>query len=444
LGLALAVGDFDGDGYVDLAVGVPGEDVGTVTDAGAVHVLYGAGDGLTAADNRLWHQDSADIEGVAENYDYFGQALAAGDFDGDGYKDLAVGVPAENIGTLSNVGGVNIIYGSASGLTATDNQLWHQAFPDIDDTAEVGDQFGYSLAAADFDGDGRDDLAVGVVYEDVGNVANAGAVNVIYGSADGLTAAGDWWFHQDTPDILDAVLINEMFGWALAAGDFDGNGYADLAIGVPGEDCGSTSSAGAVHVVFGSSAGLTAAGNQFWHQDIFGVQDTAEAWDRLGRALAVGDFDGDGYDDLVIGVPYEDVGSTVDAGAVNVMYGADGGLTITGNWWFHQDTPGFLDTPAEEYDYFGQALAAGDFDGDGFTDLAIGAPYEDVGITVDAGAVNVVFGSTDGLTAAGNQYWHQDSTDVLNTAEDGDRFGQALAALPPEMHNVYLPLVLRD
>ena len=126
-----------------------------------------------------------------------GQSLL-GDFNGDGYDDLAVGVPYEDVvtGGSDNVdaGSVTVIYGSASGLTAAGNQVWTQGTAGMLDVVEPGDAFGYALAVGDFNGDGRDDLAVGVpnegfASEGLGRLAAAGAVQVIYGSAAGLTAA---------------------------------------------------------------------------------------------------------------------------------------------------------------------------------------------------------------------------------------------------------------
>ena len=95
---------------------------------------------------------------------------------------------------------------------------------------------------------------------------------------------------------------------AAVQGDFNGDGFADLAVGAPGEDLGSPD-AGAVNVLYGSAAGLTSAGNQFWHQNSPGIAERADAGDLFGSALAAGDFNGDGFDDLAIGVPAEDVGA---------------------------------------------------------------------------------------------------------------------------------------
>jgi hypothetical protein len=160
------VGDFDGDGYTDLAVGVPYEDVGSpgVVNAGAVNVLYGSASGITGSGSNYWHQDVAGIGSITEADDRFGVALTAGDFDGDGYADLAVGVPYEHWNE-ADTGIVQVLYGTASGLTDTGDQLWRQDISGIADVEEADDRFGYALAAGDFDGDGYLDLAIGVPYE---------------------------------------------------------------------------------------------------------------------------------------------------------------------------------------------------------------------------------------------------------------------------------------
>ena len=144
--------DFNGDGTADLAIGAPGEN-----SSGVVHVLYGAASGLTAAGSQLWSQDSPGIAGVAEPGDSFGSSLAGGDFNGDGRADLAIGASGEN----SFAGVVHVLYGSVSGLTAAGSQLWSQDSPGVAGLAESFDDFGAALAAGDFNGDGRADLAIG-------------------------------------------------------------------------------------------------------------------------------------------------------------------------------------------------------------------------------------------------------------------------------------------
>ncbi len=186
-------------------------------------------------------------------------------------------------------GAVNVLYGAIGGLTATNDELWHQGIAGVEGGAEAGDWFGWRLTAGDFNGDGRADLAVGVPHEDVGAIANAGAVNVLYGAASGLTATGDQIWDQNTAGISDTAETDDEFGRALAAGDFDGDGDADLAIGVPYEDFGDPllDGAGVVHVLDGSPAGLAVpGGDQLWHQNVTGVDGTAEAGDNFGYTLA--------------------------------------------------------------------------------------------------------------------------------------------------------------
>ncbi|MEU7906024.1 hypothetical protein [Actinoplanes sp. NPDC049118] len=409
--------DFNGDGWADLAVGVPYEDVGSAGSAGAVNVIYGSALGLKRNGNQLLHEGL--LAGAAEANDRFGSALAAGDFNGDGRTDLAIGVAGENVSGHTEAGAVSIVYGSAAGLKTTGDQLWDQS--QLSGALEAGDRFGSTLAAADLNGDGRTDLAVGVQedLETAGTTAEAaGAINVIYGSATGLSAAGNQLWHQGR--LAGAVEAADGFGDALAAGDLNGDRRADLIVGVPQEDVDGINEAGAVNVIYGSPTGLATAGNQLWTQRE--LAGTAEAGDRFGAAVTAGDFNGDGSADLVAGVQYEDVGSTSDAGAVNVIYGSSAGLRAAGNQLWDQDS---LHGAAFAANQFGAAVATGDFNADGRADLAVGVPNESVYGFNAAGAVNVIHGSSAGLLAGGDQVWHQGS--LSGNPEDFDQFGAAVA-----------------
>jgi hypothetical protein len=206
---------------------------------------------------------------------------------------------------------------------------------------------------ADFDNDGADDLAVGVPGEDTGSRVDAGAVSALYGSAAGLSGAiGQQLFTQVGGG---AVEEGDLFGWALAAGDFDNDGFADLGVGIPGEDTGGRADAGALGVLDGSPGGLIADTGQLFTQ----AAGTVEADDVFGFAVASGDFDADGFADLAVAAPFEDVGTRIDAGAVSALYGVAGGLGLAGAQLFTQDSGGVPGT-AEAGDFFGGAVAVGD------------------------------------------------------------------------------------
>ncbi len=425
-GRSLATGDFDGDGYDDLAVGSPNEDLGVYSDTGVVHIIYGSATGLTASGNQMWHQNKPGIGGSNASNQNFGWSLVAGDFDGDGRDDLAVGVKGENVGGQVDAGAVNVIYGSNAGLTAAGDQYWHRNRTGIEDVAQTEDYFGWTLAAGDFNGDGHDDLAVGVYGDDVfngstgdvGNIAvDGGSVHVLYGFKDqGLAPYFNHVIYQTQSHISGNSATEDWFGYSLAAGDFDNNGRDDLAIGVPRREIGTITDAGAVVVIEGTYSGLLhfdSLRTSVWHQNRFGIAEVAEAHDRFGTSVTTGDFNGDGKSDLAVGTPREHIGSVLDAGAVNVIYGhkslSDAGLNSIGDQLWHQDSPGISDV-AQNYDWLGFALASGDFDGDGRSDLAIGVPSEDLGAAdYNHGVINAIYGRDDalGLTSENNQIWHQ-------------------------------------
>lgn len=361
------------------------------------------------------------------------------DYNGDGYSDLAIGVPNEAINGKAEAGMVNVIYGSASELsaTATPDQRFFQDSSGVDDTSEVDDHFGEALASGDFNGDGYTDLAVGAPDEDVGPHVDAGAVNVIYGSAAGLSATfvPDQVWHQDSADVEGFPDTSEHFGAALAAGDFNNDGYADLAIGTPLDYVDSIGGAGSVNVLYGSASGLsaTATADQIWHQNSPSVEDTVEFGDHFASALAIGDFNGDAYDDLAAGVPDEDINGQSNAGSVNIIYGSASGLSATAvsDQRFFQDSTSVADF-SEANDNLGESVAAGDLNGDDKADLIAGVPGENA----SAGGVAVIYGAASGLSATevvADQFWTQSSHNVgdggaADGAEAGELFGTAVAS----------------
>jgi hypothetical protein len=420
-----ASGDFNGDGFADLAIGAEGTDLQGIQHAGAVQVLYGGDDGLSADNNQYWSTNSAGVNGHPSNSAAFGAALAVGDFDNDGFDDLAIGEPVAPVpGTGVIAGVVHILYGSSTGLRATDDQLWSRDSSGVNGKVSLHQSFGRSLAAGDFDADGFDDLAIGSPFDNLPGVETAGAVNILYGSSSGLSAKDDQLWTQDTLGIDGVPAGAEHFGSTLATGDFNGDGRDDLAIGVDrdrinGMFCGS------VNIIYGSSNGLTAAGDQLWRQSTPGVLGTAEENDDFGRAIAVGDFNGDTFDDIAIGAPGGEVNGEGGAGEVNVLYGSASKIQIGGQRLLTRNLLGGISGNNEG---FGSALAAGDFNGNGRDDLAIGVPHADVNGIVQAGFVQIVYGSSTGLSTVGSQIFSEATPGVLGEPAQTDSYGEVLTS----------------
>jgi hypothetical protein len=322
--------------------------------------------------------------GVPETADHFGHALATGDFDGDGHADLVVAA-AWDSESGAGAGMVSIRYGGVHALDPASEVAIVGVLP------EEGDAYGSALAVGDFNGDGVDDLAVGVPHEDA---VNAGAVHVYWGVPNlgihpvsallnGLVVAAT---------DVGAPASYGRFGAALAAGDFDGDGADDLAVAAPGE----ADSAGAVYVLSGADP---ATAVRIAQEDV-GLVSALR--DGFGSALATGDLDGDSVDDLAIGVPFEAPG-----GAVVVVPGGRGGLDPVG---------ADIMVHSESFARYGWALAVGDVDNDGVGDLAVGAPLHGV---ADVGMVELRLSS-----GAIEELYAVDS--VLPLAAEGS-FGTAVA-----------------
>ena len=482
-GRTLAVGDFDDDGYPDLAIGAPQEDFIDVLNSGAVSVHYGGPDGLgTRIDG--FTQGSGQVPDELAVADQFGQSLAAGDFDGDGIDDLAIGA-WDAVGGVVQAGSVTVLYGAPGGLNDLGGaQWWTQASPGVSGSPANNDFFGSDLVAGDFDGDGTDDLAISAPNDDEAGT-NAGSVTVLYGSPSGLVTMGIDFLTSGNIACA-SVDAQEGFGRVLAAGDFDADGADDLALGVPDESHfpGNVTidNAGMAIVLPGSATGVSSAtAFCLWPGVAMNggtLPGEHEANARFGSSLAAGNVNRDValgriHDDLAIGEPFADVDGEADAGRIYVVAGSGSGLNATFSARFDRSDipgedlgvggyfgrnlamgrpvpgasmdllvqrvgggsnfagtvtvvpgssgglilsqaialssadPGLLIAPAETDDNFGVAMAVGDFDADGFRELAISAPGRTAAGVDNAGAILVLRGAlfTDDFETGDDRRW---------------------------------------
>ncbi|MCP5467836.1 MAG: FG-GAP repeat protein [Deltaproteobacteria bacterium] len=400
LGSSISAGDFNNDGIDDLAMGIPGYSLNDKPQAGALLVMYGSHSGLNPYETKateLIHLDLAHAvlgkTNAAQENEHYGEGpMVSGDFNCDSYEDLAIGIPSHSASKNAfQSGAVHVLYGSREGLTPRAEQpghLWEQSIF-INEKPEAEDRFGAALLAGHFlnlhssNQQSCVDLAIGVPGESdyegvevIGGIGEPsqeipvqmrhhGMVQILQGSFQGLVA-------MNYQNILPPKPYHNMFfGESLSMGYFNDDNQLDLAVGSPGY--GVETGEGAVYLFFAKNQRISSSDYGSYSQasnyivgDPEGIGTEENGGDHFASTLGSGDFDGNGQDEVLVGVPNESYHSTFELGMLHEIHLSQDWLPITTNktrtWTEEKCNAAFCQeilspSGANAYDRFGSVLS---------------------------------------------------------------------------------------
>lgn len=394
-------GDVNGDGLADILVGAVSHDSNGLENSGAAYVVFGKANG-SYVDLRLVAAGGGGFKILGENAgDNAGFALsAAGDFNGDGIKDIAVGAYLNSNSDRTGTGAAYIIFGKTGNSNI-----------ELDDVAlGVGgvkiygefnnDRTGYSIGSiGDINGDGYSDLLIGGTLNSSSNISASGSAYIVFGKQ-GTTAID---LRQVALGIGGIKISGQSYwdhaGTSVAnAGDVNGDGINDIIIGASYNNSDGSTRNGAAYVIFGktnmSNISLNDISSGVGGFKILGESDNSYA----GAAVsAAGDLNGDGLADLLVGAPTHSSDNLVRNGAAYVVFGKKTTETVDldnvalGN-------QGFKFIGSGSADQAGYSVASiGDFNGDGLTDIVVGSPYHSSDGFIRNGTAYLIYGSADWL-----------------------------------------------
>jgi len=392
-GRGVSSGDVNGDGYTDVIIGAYLADPFGRSNAGETYVIYGSAGMESIPDIDLEETPSNVTRICGKNPgDHSGRDVSSGDINGDGFSDVIIGARYADPFGRSNAGETYVIYGSAN---IEDIQSIDLNFPASYTLTYISGEFGNSFSGGsvsngDINGDGYSDIILGATHAHV----DAGVTYIVYGSV--LIESISIIDLDGTLSSVTRIYGDDPYDYSSgshSSGDINGDGYADVIIGAPFADPLGRSDAGETYIIYGS-AGMES-------ETIIDLDGTPsnvtriygdDADDNSGIGLSSGDINGDGYADVIIGAPLADPTGRLGAGETYIIYGSAGidSETII-------DLDGTPSNVTRIYgddadDNSGIGLSSGDFNGDGYTDVFIGACQADPGGGHNAGETYIIYG----------------------------------------------------
>jgi glycosylphosphatidylinositol phospholipase D len=405
-----AIGDINGDGLVDVAIGISNANPGNKPFAGITYVVFGQKGGLPSPLDvtALNGSNGFRVDGTLRN-EFLGRSLSeAGDINSDGVDDFIIGTSSGAVGGPNTAGAAYVIFGKTTGFASTlslSELDGNTGFSVMGENAK--DRLGRSVSyAGDVNADGIDDIVIGAEGADPGGRNGAGTSYVVFGTANGFSQT----FDLSTLDgnngfAIHGILPSDGSGnWVKNIGDINADGADDLIIAAPLANPGGLFGAGSTYVVFGSSTGFAPALelSNLNGANGFGINGLSEG-DGLGsRSGAAGDINGDGIDDLLIGGINVDVDGVPNAGVSYVLFGNEAPFGPRFPLNSLDGESGFSIVGAKEGDRAGRPVGVGDVNGDGANDILVGASGLDSNGASEAGGGYVVFGKPTGYSAKVN------------------------------------------
>ena len=393
VGAAVAHGDINGDGFMDLIIGAPWADPGGgLTYSGEAYVIFSSSNPPSTIDLSAESADITVYGDTTYNWGAMGISVASGDINGDGYDDIIIGAPKANPGGRTYAGETYVIFGSSNPPSTVDLSTQSADITILGDRiSDQPDWSGCSVASGDVNGDGLDDVIIGARQKGPFLVpgTEVGRTYVIFGfnvpwavTIDLSTQTADITIYGE--DALD------FFGAAVTSGDVSGDGYDDIIIGAFFADTPGGTDAGKTYVIYGSSSPDSEIDLSTESADITVCGAATE--DYSGMTVASGDVNGDGYDDVFISAPQADPGGRTEAGETYIIFGFSTPWPITIDLSTQSADITVCGDAAE--DFSGYGLASGDVNGDGYADIIIGAYGADPGGRSNAGKTYVILSTS--------------------------------------------------